>query len=53
MITAILSDELGGAAVEYGLILALIALVVMGGIGSLGTAVLTNLFNPATKIFPG
>ncbi|MBM4295276.1 MAG: Flp family type IVb pilin [Deltaproteobacteria bacterium] len=55
MITAFLllwENELGTGAVEYGLILALIVLVVLGGIGALGIAVLNTLFTPATRIFP-
>lgn len=36
---AIFVDQRGSSAVEYGLILALVFLAVMGGIATLGTAV--------------
>ncbi len=45
-------DESGASAVEYGLILSLIVLVVITGIGALGNAVLTRLYGQALTIFP-
>ena len=44
-------DEEGAIAVEYGLVMGLIAVVVMGSIGALGHAVLDTLFNPAVRLF--
>ena len=38
-VSGLLSDRRGATAVEYGLILALVFLAVMGGIASLGGAV--------------
>jgi Flp pilus assembly pilin Flp len=44
-------EELGGSAVEYSLLIGCIALVVVGVITALGTAVLSRLYNPAVSIF--
>ncbi len=45
-------DEFGAGAVEYSILLGCIAVVVIVGIGALGNAVLTRLYNQATTIFP-
>lgn len=44
LIRAILRDESGATAIEYGLIAALIGTAVIGGMGAYGTQ-LSNLFN--------
>jgi len=44
-------DERGATAVEYGLIVALIAAVVIGGVAFLGTRTLGG-FNSVTANFP-
>lgn len=38
-----LADENGASAAEYGLILALVAIVIIGGLTALGTAINTVL----------
>ncbi len=39
MFARFLKDESGATAIEYGLIAALIAVAIIGGVGALGTAV--------------
>ena len=43
-------DESGATAIEYGLIAALIAVVIITGAGALGTALNTKLSNIGTSI---
>ena len=40
----LLTDDTGATAIEYGLLTALIALAIIGAVASLGTGVMTNLF---------
>ena len=44
------NDESGASAVEYGLLVALIAVVVIGAVTALGTAVSGKLQTAATTI---
>jgi pilus assembly protein Flp/PilA len=44
------SDDRGATAVEYGLIVALIAAVIVGGVAAVGTNVASTLSNIATHI---
>jgi Flp pilus assembly pilin Flp len=46
-----LADDSGSAA-EYGILISLIALAVLGGITALGTAVIDRLYTPALALFP-
>jgi pilus assembly protein Flp/PilA len=41
-ITSFLNDESGATAIEYGLIAALIAVVIIGAVGAVGTSVTTT-----------
>jgi pilus assembly protein Flp/PilA len=43
-------DESGASAVEYGLLVALIAVAIIVGAGALGGAVNTKLNNAATTV---
>jgi pilus assembly protein Flp/PilA len=43
-------DEEGASAVEYGLLVALIAVIIMGAVGLLGTNLLTTFTNIANAI---
>ena len=45
-----LKDEAGASMVEYGLLVALIALVAAVGVTSLGTNINTQFGNAATKV---
>ena len=45
-----LSDETGASAAEYALILALVAIVIIGGLTILGTTINTVLNTMATDI---
>jgi pilus assembly protein Flp/PilA len=45
-----LSDETGASAAEYALILALVAIVIIGGLTILGTTINVVLNTAATKM---
>jgi pilus assembly protein Flp/PilA len=45
-----LSDETGASAAEYALILALVAIVIIGGLTILGTTINTVLSTASTKM---
>ena len=45
----LLTDDTGATAIEYGLLTALIALAIIGAVASLGTGVMTNLFQTTTS----
>ena len=45
-----LNDESGATAIEYGLIAALIAVVIIGAVTALGTGVSTNFATVATAL---
>ncbi|MGR0158899.1 Flp family type IVb pilin [Paenarthrobacter nitroguajacolicus] len=45
------SEEKGATAVEYGLLVALIAAIIVGAVGFLGTDIL-NAFNTITNALP-
>jgi Flp pilus assembly pilin Flp len=45
--------ETGEAAVEYGLLMALVVLAVVGSISLLGSKVRDNLYNNIAANFPG
>ncbi|MGQ9646618.1 MAG: Flp family type IVb pilin [Thermodesulfobacteriota bacterium] len=47
----ILKDETGASAVEYGLMVALIAAVIIGAVTAFGTG-LRDLFNQLAGLFP-
>jgi len=47
---ALMSDRRGASAVEYGLILALVFLAVMGGIATLGGAVQSRWNDISNKV---
>jgi len=49
-ITQYLSDETGASAAEYALILALVAIVIIGGLTILGTTINTVLNTAATDM---
>ncbi|MDO8737593.1 Flp family type IVb pilin [Candidatus Deferrimicrobium sp.] len=51
-LSAIMKDEKGQALAEYGLILALIAVICVGALTLLGGNVSTTLTNIAGKILP-
>ena len=44
-----MADESGATAIEYGLLAALIALAIIGAVASLGTGVMTNLFQTTSS----
>lgn len=50
MVRKFFADESGASAVEYGLLVALIAVVIMVGVRTLGTAILTMFNTAATAI---
>ena len=50
MLTQYLSDETGASAAEYALILALVAIVIIGGLTILGTTINTVLSTASTKM---
>jgi len=47
-ISKFLKDESGATAIEYGLIIALVAVVIIGAVGALGTKLETT-FNEAAN----
>jgi Flp pilus assembly pilin Flp len=49
---ALILDDTAASSVEYGLLLAGIALAIMGAIFGVGQAALNNLYNPALNLFP-
>ena len=49
-VTRFLKDESGATAIEYGLIAALIAVVLVASLGALGTALDEKFTDIATKI---
>jgi pilus assembly protein Flp/PilA len=50
IIKRFLSDEAGATAIEYGLIAALVAIVIIGGITAVGTKLSTTLTNVSTSL---
>jgi pilus assembly protein Flp/PilA len=48
----LLKEESGASAVEYGLLIALIVVVMIVGINAFGTVVNNSLFVLANAIFP-
>ncbi len=50
MIKKFIQDESGATAIEYGLIAALIALVIIGATETIGTSLLTTFEDIATKL---
>ncbi len=51
-VTRFLKDESGATAIEYGLIAALIAVVLVGALGALGTN-LSSTFNSVSSKLSG
>jgi pilus assembly protein Flp/PilA len=51
-VTRFLKDESGATAIEYGLIAALIAVVLVGALGALGTQLSTTFATVTTKLTP-
>jgi Flp pilus assembly pilin Flp len=47
------ADEAGAPAVEYALLVACIALIVMTGISALGVTLRNSITNSTTKMFGG
>ena len=45
----LMADDTGATAIEYGLLTALIALAIIGAVASLGTGVMTNLFQTTSS----
>jgi Flp pilus assembly pilin Flp len=52
LVINLLKGESGASAVEYGLLLAFMALAIIGAVTVFGSAVLTNLFELAANRFP-
>jgi len=52
LVINLLKGESGTSAVEYGLLLAFMALAIIGAVTIFGSAVLTNLFELAANRFP-
>jgi pilus assembly protein Flp/PilA len=50
LVSRFLADEAGASAIEYALIAALIALVIIGGAGLLGSAINTKFTEVATSL---
>ncbi len=50
LVTRFLRDQSGATAIEYGLIVALIAVVIIGAVTTLGTNLNTTLSTAATAI---
>ena len=48
--TKLIKDESGVTAVEYGLIAALIAVVIIGGVTAVGTSLSTTFNNLSTSL---
>jgi len=51
-VTRFLKDESGATAIEYGLIAALIAVVLVGAVGALGTKLSTTFSTINTDLTP-
>jgi pilus assembly protein Flp/PilA len=51
-LTAFCASKSGATAMEYGLIAALIAVAVIGGVTALGSSVNTTLFNNIASALP-
>lgn len=49
-ITRFFKDESGASAVEYGLLVALIAVVIIGAVSMIGTTISTIFTNTANEI---
>lgn len=49
-VTRFLKDESGATAIEYGLIAALIAVVIITGVGALGTTLNSKFNDIKTKV---
>lgn len=49
-VTRFLKDESGATAIEYGLIVALIAVIIASVIGTLGTGLKTSFTNASSKV---
>ena len=49
-VSRFVKDESGATAIEYGLIAALIAVVIIGAVTTLGTTLKTNFSNISTAI---
>lgn len=49
---ALWRDEAAPTAVEYGIMVGLIAVVIVAAVGTFGQAVLTNLFQRAAEAMP-
>jgi pilus assembly protein Flp/PilA len=49
-VSRFLKDESGATAIEYGLIAALIAVVIIGAVTSVGTKLSSQMSNIAAKI---
>jgi Flp pilus assembly pilin Flp len=49
---ALWSDEAAPTAVEYGIMVGLIAVVIVAAVGTLGQAVLANLFQRTADAMP-
>ncbi|MFL5297851.1 MAG: Flp family type IVb pilin [Phenylobacterium sp.] len=47
-----LADSSGATAIEYGLIAALIAVVIIGSVGAVGTSVRDMLFAKVVAVLP-
>jgi len=50
LVSRFLKDESGASAIEYGLISALIAVVIIGAVTSVGTKLSSQMSNIASKI---
>ena len=50
-IAAVLQDEAGASAIEYGLVAALVAVFILGAVGSLGNT-LVGIFDTTARAFP-
>jgi len=49
-VSKFMADESGATAIEYGLIAALIAVVIIGAVTALGTTIRTNFTTLVTKM---
>ncbi|HEX3406121.1 MAG TPA: Flp family type IVb pilin [Caulobacteraceae bacterium] len=49
-VTRLMRDESGATAIEYGLIVALIAVVIIGAVSALGTSLNTTLSSAGSAI---
>jgi Flp pilus assembly pilin Flp len=50
-VQALILDDTAASSVEYGLLIAGIALAVLGSIMGVGQVVLNNLYSPALNLF--